>query len=152
MASLRGATRSEDSVRWAGGPTLLLVSDETPQLVELARALEPLLGSIGNEVRATPMPRNAWLEARRTRRFGLLLDFVRAGTGDLMQSAQALLNAVDPELAKRPPRNVTALRDLTRTLTLGILGDLRVIGARLPEFQTLDAWQLGTVWVETPKK
>jgi len=149
---LHSLPQAADSVRWSGGPTPLLVCDDTPQLVELARALAPLLGSSGNEVSATPVPRKTWQEARRTRHFGLLLDFVRAANTDASQSAQALLAAVDPELAKRPPRNLNSLTDLTRTLTLGVIGELRVFGARLPEFQALDAWQLGSVWFKPGQK
>ncbi len=149
---VRPVAGAGDGVRWGGGPSALWVSDDAPYHLELARALEPLLSSPGNEVRVTPMPRAAWLEARRTRRFPLLLDFVRASTTDTTQSAQALLAAVDPALARRPPRNVTSLHDATRTLTLGIIGEVRVSGARAPEFEGLEAWQLGAVWLNPEKK
>jgi peptide/nickel transport system substrate-binding protein len=139
-------------VRWGGGPTPLLVSDDTPQAVELARALEPLLGTPGNEVRATPVARSAWLEARRSRHFSLLLDFVRAANTDPTESAQALLAAVDPALAKRPPRNLNSMLDATRTLTLGVVGEARIAGARAPGFEGLETWQLGAVWLDPDKK
>jgi len=149
---VRPVAGGSGGVRWAGGPSPLLVCDDAPQAIELARALEPLLGSPGNEVRATPVPRASFLEARRSRRFGLLLDFVRGGGGDVTQSAQALLTAVDPALAKRPPKNLSSLQDATRTLTLGIVGDVRISGARAPEFEALEAWQLGAVWLNPDKK
>jgi hypothetical protein len=129
-----------------------LVSDDAPHALELARALEPLLSTPGNEIHALPTPRPNWLEARRSRRFSLALDFVRAATTDPTESAQALLAAVDPALAKRPPRNLSSLRDTTRTLTLGVLGELRVSGARMPELEGLDAWQLGAVWMNSAKQ
>ena len=149
---VRPVAGGSGGVRWAGGPSPLLVCNDAPQAIELARALEPLLGSPGNEVRATPVARASFLEARRSRRFGLLLDFVRSAGGDTMQSAQALLTAVDPALAKRPPKNLGSLQDATRTLTLGIVGDVRVTGARAPEFEALEAWQLGAVWLNPDKK
>lgn len=139
-------------VRWGGGPAPLLVSDDAPHAVELARALEPLLSSSGHEVRATPVPRAAWLEARRSRRYALLLDFVRAESSDAKQSALALLAAVDPALARRPPKNLSSALDATRTLSLGIVGELRIAGARSPEFEGLDAWQLGNVWLNPEKR
>jgi len=139
-------------VRWGGGPTSLLVSEDAPHSVELARALEPLLSSSGNEVRATPIPRATWLEARRSRRYGLLLDFVRAESADVAQSAQTLLAAVDPALARRPPKNLGSVLDATRTLSLGIVGDVRVAGAHSPEFVGLDTWQLGSVWLNPEKR
>jgi hypothetical protein len=37
------------------------------------------------------------------------------------------------------------LRELARTLSLGIIGELRVSGSRLAAFQGLEAWQLGAV-------
>jgi peptide/nickel transport system substrate-binding protein len=149
---VRALPNAQAGVHWAGGPAPLLVSDDAPQAVELARALEPLLGSPGNEVRATPIARSAWLEARRSRRFSLMLDFVRAASTDGTESAQALLAAVDPALAKRPPRNLSSLIDATRTLTLGVVGEVRVAGARVPELEGLEAWLLGAVWVNPDKK
>jgi peptide/nickel transport system substrate-binding protein len=148
---VRALPHTEPGVRWGGGPSTLLVSDDAPHAIELARALEPLLSSPGNEVRATLAPRTAWLDARRSRHFGLMLDFVRAANVDATQAAQALLAAVDPALAKRPPRNVSSLSDTTRTLTLGILGEARVSGACMPQFEALDAWQLGAVWFNSQK-
>lgn len=147
---LRAPPATPDAVRWGGGPSALLVSDDSPYLLELGRALEPLLSSPGNEIRTTPMPRAAWLEARRSRRFALMLDFVRQPSGDATQAAQALLAAVDPALARRPPRTLGSLQDVTRTLPLGIVGEARITGARNPDVQGLDAWQLGGVWL-SPK-
>ncbi len=132
-------------VHWGGGPVALLVCDDAPHALELARALEPLLSTPGNEVRATPTPRAAWLEARRSRRFSLMLDFVRSASADPQQATQALLAAVDPALAKRPPQSSMPLGELARTLSLGIIGELRVSGSRVAAFQGLEAWQLGAV-------
>jgi hypothetical protein len=137
-------------MRWEGGPSSLLVCEDSPYAVELSRALSPLLGSPGHEVRATTLPRASWLAARRTRRFALMLDFVRRPGGAPSHDAQALLAAVDPALTRRPPKNLGAVVDVTRTLTLGVLGEARVSGAVSPEFEGLDAWQLGNVW-QTPR-
>ena len=149
---VRTVPGSGGGVRWGGGPTPLLVSEDAPHSVELARALEPLLSSHGNEVRATAVARPLWLEARRTRRYGLLLDFVRAASGDASEAALTLLSAVDPALARRPPKNSSSVLDATRTLPLGIVGDVRVAGAHSPEFESLDAWQLGNVWLNPEKR
>jgi hypothetical protein len=149
---VRALPGAGEGVRWGGGPVPLLVCEDAPHAVELARALEPLLGSSGNEIRATPVARTTWLEARRSRRYALLLDFVRAANGDATQSAQALLAAVDPALARRPPKNLSSVLDATRTLALGIVGDVRVAGAHSPEFEGLGAWQLGSVWLNPEKR
>jgi len=149
---VRALPAASNGVRWGGGPTSLLVCEDAPHAVEFARTLEPLLSSNGNEVRATAVPRAAWLEARRARRYGLLLDFVRAANADATQSVQALLASVDPELARRPPKSPSSVVDATRTLSLGIVGEVRVAGAHGPEFESLDAWQLGNVWLNPEKR
>jgi peptide/nickel transport system substrate-binding protein len=141
-----------EGVHWRAGPASLLVTDDAPYALELGRALEPLLGSPGNEIRATPLPRAAWLEARRSRRFQLMLDFVRSASLDATQATEALLAAVDPALAGRPPRSSASLSDLTRSLTLGIVGEVHISGAQMPAFERLDAWQLGGVWFNDAKR
>ena len=143
---IRPLPSATSGVRWAGGPASLLVSEDAPYAVELSRAMESLLSSNGNEVRAQPVPRASWLEARRTKRYALLLDFVRAANTDVTQSALAVLAAADPELARRPPKNLSSVLAATSTLTLGIVGEARIAGARNPEFEGLDSWQLGSVW------
>jgi peptide/nickel transport system substrate-binding protein len=149
---LRAVPGAGVGVRWAGGRSPLLVSDDAPYLVELARALEPLLSSPGNDLRTTPLARAAWQKARATQRFGLLLDFVRAANSDGTQSALTLLAAADPALTKRPPKTFASLHDVTRTLTLGIVGELYVSGSRSPEFQGLNSWQLGSVWLDAEQR
>jgi hypothetical protein len=141
-----------EGVHWGGGPVPLLVCDDAPHAVELGRALEPWLSSPGNEVRATTIPRATWLDARRSRHFSLMLDFVRSASSDPTQTTQALLAAVDPALAKHPPRNPSSLRDLTRTLSLGIAGEVRVAGSRTAAFDGLEAWQLGAVSYDDQKR
>ncbi len=141
------ALPASGGARWGGVPSALLVSDDAPHAFELARALEPLLSSPGHEVRATALPRAAWLDARRSRNFSLMLDFVRSASPDPLQATQALLAAVDPALARHPPHGQTSLVELTRALPLGVLGEIRVSGSRMPTFAGLEAWQLGGVSV-----
>ncbi len=148
---VRALPRSDAGVRWGGGASPLLVPDDSPYLLELGRALEPLLGSPGNELHTQATARASFVEARRTRKFNLMLDFVRAASADPVDSARTLLAAVDPALAKHPPRSAPALNDVARTLPLGVLGELHVSGARLPEFSGLESWQLGAVWRDPTK-
>jgi len=148
---VRALPHTEPGVRWGGGPSSLLVPDDSPHLLELARALEPLLGSAGNEIRTTPTGRRNYVEARRARKYALMLDFVRAANGDGADAARALLASVDPALAERPPRSALPLSDVARTLPLGVLGEMRVAGARMPEFIGLESWQLGAAWRDPTK-
>lgn len=148
---VRALPHAEAGVRWGGGPSSLLVPDDSPHLLELARALEPLLSSAGNEIRTQAAPRASYVEARHTRKFGLMLDFVRATSIDPADNARALLTAVDPALAKRPPR-AASLGEIARTLPLGVLGETRVSGARVPQFVGLETWQLSNVWSDDSKR
>jgi peptide/nickel transport system substrate-binding protein len=139
-----------DPSRFGGSDTPLLVADDTPELVEIARALEPLLGQGGPRTPATPTARSALAEARRTRRFGFMLDFVTRASSDPVLAPLTLLASVDPALAAHPPLSAPAsLRDLTRSLPLGVLGELTLSGARLAEYEGLPGWQLGAVWKRT---
>ena len=148
---LRALPHADAGVRWGGGPSSLLVPDDCPQLLELARALEPLLSAPGNEIRTVPTPRANFVDARRTSKYGLMLDFVRAASSDAIDAARAMLASVDTALAKHPPRSPLALSEVARTLPLGVLGELRVAGARAPEFSGLETWQLGNVWRDPTK-
>ena len=144
---VRALPAAGTGVRWAFGPSSLLIPDDDPHALEFGRALEPLLSSPGNEVRVAPTSRAAWLEARRSRHFSLLLDFVRCTSADATQRTQAILAAVDPALAKHPPHSVSPLNEVTRTLPLGILGEAHISGSRMPNFEGLASWQLSNVWL-----
>ncbi len=148
---VRALPQTEAGVRWGGGPSTLLVPDDSPHLLELGRALEPLLGSAGNEIRTQPTARAGYVEARRARKFGLMLDFVRATSSDLADAARTLLTAVDPALAKKPPR-AASLSEVARTLPLGVLGEAHVAGARMPQLVGLENWSLGNVWLDESKR
>jgi peptide/nickel transport system substrate-binding protein len=148
---LRALPGAGDPVSFAGSSLPLLVADDTPYLVELARALEPLLGPGTSRTPTTPTPRSALAEARRSRRFGFMLDFVRSASSDAALAPLTLLAAVDPALAVHPPlRAPSSVRDLTRSLPLGVLGELAISGARLPDYEALPTWQLPAVWRRPP--
>ena len=149
---IRVLPNAGNGVRWGGGPSSLLVSDDSPYLIELGRALEAMLSTPGSEVRSTAVTRSTWLEARRSRRFSLMLDFVRAPNADPAQSALSLMAAADPSLTQRPPKTLPSVQEVTRTLTLGVVGEVFVSGSRNPEFQGLNTWQLGSVWLDPSKR
>lgn len=78
-----------------------------------------------------------------------MLDFVRPLGPSPEETLLYLLTAGNPALARRPPRLTgQSVRDVARSLSLGVLGRLRVEGAVLPDVRALEPWQLGAVWRE----
>lgn len=142
-----GGTRLAGAA-WGGGSTELLVARESPQLGLIAEALATLLSSVAHPIHPRPIPRDELRTRRASGRFPLMLDFVRASGPPGRATLLSLLAAVKPELAARPPR-VTSFEpiDIARTLPLGVVGALRVVGTRLPEWIGLESWQLGSVYV-----
>ncbi|HYO96460.1 MAG TPA: hypothetical protein VER33_18215 [Polyangiaceae bacterium] len=136
-----------DAGGWRGGPSVLRVADDAPQLVMIARSVAAALERPGHPI-GVELIGNAELQQRRTSGdFALMLDFVRSlgPPGPLTQLA--LLSAQDPELAKKPPRVASfEPRSLARSLSLGVLGQLWAGGAHASAFQGLAGWQLGNVW------
>jgi peptide/nickel transport system substrate-binding protein len=141
------ARAASPGAAWGGGAAELVVSEDSAALAELAEALAPLLAQPANPVRARRIPK-VELAARRTDgRFALMLDFVRSVGPPGRATLLALLAATNPELAARPPKVAShAPADIARGYTLGVVGSLRVAGARLPDCHGLEAWQLGAVY------
>jgi peptide/nickel transport system substrate-binding protein len=139
--------------QWGGRPCELWVRDGSAYLGELARMLSSLLSRPGHEV-AVRLASAAEIAHRRgAGTFSLMLGIVRPFATSVLGSHIAIAAAVDPknaiELLRRPPR-MTAFdpRVVTRTLTLGVLGELRVAGAHAPDLylarnQLGDGWDFG---------
>lgn len=145
--ALHGLPSPSGSHSWGGAPADLLVRNDAPHLVEIARALAALLSQPGHEVRPAP---EGWavLRSRRTsRRFALMLDFVRPIGPPGRATLLALLTATDASLARHPPE-LAAFdpRAIARTLSLGIVGELHISGAHIPGVRGLESWNLGAVW------
>jgi hypothetical protein len=137
-----------DAAAYRGPSGELLVLEGSPQLLELARAVSSSLSSPGHtlDVRAVPP---AELEARRRDEDHLMmLDWVTRIGETPREDALALLGAVSPRLARRPPRaGTSSTDDLTRGLPLGVLGTLRIRGALAPNVRGLRAWDLAEAWI-----
>jgi peptide/nickel transport system substrate-binding protein len=132
---------------WGGNAAELLVDADTPVLQKLAEAAAPMLGgSAALSVRAVP---HAELAERRTSgAFTVMLDFVRLAGPPGRATLLSLLAASSPGLAARPPRvPSTEPRDVARTLPLGVVGALRISGARIPELVGIETFQLGNAWL-----
>jgi peptide/nickel transport system substrate-binding protein len=145
---------------WGGRPCELWIRDGSAFLGELGRTLASLLSSPGHEVAVRPAPAVELAHRRATGNFSLMLGVVRPFAPSPLGSHVALAAAVDPknavEVLRRPPRVTTFdPRSVTRTLTLGVLGELRVMGAHAPDLHlarnpAAEGWDLGGTYRTAP--
>jgi hypothetical protein len=88
---------------------------------------------------------------RDSKQYALLVDVVRAAGATTRETELLLRTAASPDAAKRAPKTASLLpRELGRQLTLGVVGELTVYGARRATFVGLESWQLGAVWQRLP--
>jgi hypothetical protein len=144
---LHGIASPHGSSAWGGPPCELLVAEDSPHLIEIARALAAHLSRPGHEVRVSTRPARAISRRRSSGRFSLLLGFARQIGKEPRDTLFALLTAASRTLASRPPRlHSYAPRRIAQTLTLGVVGEVKIEGGHLRRFRGIDAWDLGAVW------
>jgi hypothetical protein len=137
---------------WGGGAADLVVPDDSPQLAEIAEALAPLLSQPAHPIRTQRIPRADISRQRADGRYALMLDFVRSVGPPGRTTLLALLAAANPELVARPPQLTSyAPVDIARGYSFGVVGALRVSGARLSDCHALETWQLGAVFRTGPR-
>ena len=138
---------------WGGKPCELLIQEGSAYMEELGRTLGSLLSRPGHEVTVKALPGAELARRRAAGSYGLALGIVRPFAAPGIATLVALAAASDPglalELMRSPPRlAVFSPRALTRTLKLGVLGELRVVGAHAPDVRlarsaTGEGWDLG---------
>ncbi len=128
---------AESDEGWGGPPCDLLVADNAPWLVELARALAATISRPAHEVVPKPVPPADLAQRRATRAYTLAIDVTRpldqSPLGLLVGLASADEMARAEDLVRHPPRLEASPRVLARTLRIGVLGEVRVFGARAPD-------------------
>jgi peptide/nickel transport system substrate-binding protein len=128
---------------WGGGAADLVVP---------AEALAPLLSQPAHPIRTQRIPRADISRQRADGRYALMLDFVRSVGPPGRSTLLALLAAANPELVARPPQLTSyAPVDIARGYSFGVVGALRVSGARLSDCHALETWQLGAVFRTGPR-
>lgn len=130
--------RTEREEAWSGAPNDLLVRDDSPWLLELARAVAATLSRPGHELTPKALPSTELSQRLRQRSYALAIDVARPLAPGTLGALVGLASADDPrhaaDLMRRPPRfGVTSARNLTRTLRLGVLGEIRLQGGRVPD-------------------
>ncbi len=123
---------------WGGAPAALLVREDAPWLVELAKAVAASLSRPGGEVTARPVPPAELVQRRASRTFALALDVVRpldrTAIGQLVGLATADGGARASDVVQHPPKlGEASARTLTRTLRCGVVGDVRVKGGAVAD-------------------
>lgn len=137
---------------WGGPVSDLLVRDDTPWLVELARVVAATLSRPGHELTARPIPVQDFAQRRARRAFALAVDVARplapGSLGALVGLATADRPATAVDLVRHPPRlTAGSVRALTRTMRVGVLGEIRVQGGRVADLtlppSPIGGWDLG---------
>jgi peptide/nickel transport system substrate-binding protein len=147
---------------WLGPPAELLVDETSPHLVDVARAVAPVLSSGGHELTVTPVPRDA-VRRRLKGKPALAVDVVRPLGTSALSSLIALASAEDAtrgrDVARTPPRMAagTPARQLTSLLRVGVIGEVRVAGGHMPDLVLPraphgDGWDLGAAYKKAVKK
>jgi peptide/nickel transport system substrate-binding protein len=145
---------------WGGKPCDLLIEEGSAYLDELARTLASLLSRPGHEVTPKALPAFELARRRSAGSYSLLLGVARPFARPGPATFVALAAAADPvlalEAARRPPLlSSFAPRTLTRTLKLGVLGELRIMGAHAPDVRLAkstqgDGWDLSASYRVSP--
>jgi peptide/nickel transport system substrate-binding protein len=122
---------------WGGPPCELIVRDDAVWLLELARAVAASLSRPSHEVVARPVPAAEVSQRRASRAYALALDVVRPLAPTPIGALISLSTADNPtaaaDVVRFPPRGLDPQpRALTRTLRVGIVGEVRVQGGRAP--------------------
>jgi len=139
---------------WGGAPCELIVRNDAPYLVEVARAVAAMLTRTGHEVKVSELSPSDFSAKRAARNFALAVDVARpliSGTfGALVGLASADDTTLAADIVKHPPKMADApARTMTRTMRLGVIGEIRVQGGRLPDTNIAAAlngfgWDLAT--------
>lgn len=132
------AWRPEAEQGWGGPPTSILVRDDAPWLVELAKAIAATISRPSHEVTARPIAAAEVAQRRRSRNHALALDVVRpvsAGSFGAMVALATADNALRAsDLVRHPPKlGEIPPRTMTRTMHCGVVGEIRVQGGCAPD-------------------
>ena len=148
---------SDGNAKWGGPSTAILVREDSPWLIELARAVAAALTTPSAEVTVRAVPTQEIADRRASRAYSLMVDAFRPfGRGSLSEFA-ALASTEDMQRAsdvlRRLHRGEVPLRTLARTLHAGVLGEIRVAGGRIPEARLdVSTRSLGVDWGNARRK
>lgn len=146
-----GGWQKDESVSWGGAPSEILVRDDSPWLIETAKAIAGALSRPSHELTVKSLPLSEWTNRKAARSFALAVDFVRPFDHTALGTLLAIASSVDPkrgeEIARHPPKFVDPNpRILSRTLRIGIVGETRVKGAHAADVMLVPEATSGIDW------
>lgn len=132
-----GPPWDQGSSTWTGPPVDSVVRDDAPWLVEVARAMAVALSSPSHEIRCVPIPAAEIATRRASRGYTLMIDVARRAGPGALGAMLGLATADDPAsavaLARHPPRGELPPRAATRSMRLGVVGEIKLQGGRAPD-------------------
>jgi peptide/nickel transport system substrate-binding protein len=149
---LGAAWPAESLQGWAGPTAEILVRDDAPWLIELSRAVAATLSAPGHELTVKPVSPAEFSQRRERRAFALAVDVARPLAQGTLGALVGLATADRPQsavdLVRHPPRLASgSVRNLTRTMKIGVLGEIRIQGGRIAELalppSARGGWDLG---------
>lgn len=146
---LRVPAPQSPKVNYAGPSCEILTRDDSGYLRELGSALCGLLSNGDSRLSLKTVPHSEIAEAKRSGNFCFLLETLRQAGPRNADKKLSLLHAVDPRLSKRPPRSSAqdAVTEMSRTLPLGVLGDLVLNLGVEANLEVPAPFHLGAVWL-----
>ncbi len=153
---LRSIAQRTSKLRYSGPECEVVAREESGYLKELGQALAELLSNGPNRVTLRSVSSKQLEELKRSRRFCFLLDLVRSAGPSVQAQQLSLLHEADPNLVRRAPPPAAGgshvAEHTTRTLSLGIVGELETRIAFTNRFHNLSDFDLGDVWQSTLAK
>jgi peptide/nickel transport system substrate-binding protein len=145
------AASSSGPTTWTGPPSDLLVRDDAPWLLEVARALAVPLSTPAHEITVRPVPAAELASRRAGRAFTLMIDVARPAGPDALGAVLGIATADDPstalDLARHPPRGDLSPRRATRSMRVGVVAEIRLQGGRAPDVVLpASPWGRGVDW------
>ena len=140
---------------WGGPPCEIIVRNDSPYLVEVARAIAAMLSRPSHEVKVAELGPLDFAAKRASRKYALAIDVARPALfgpfGTLVGLASADDASVAADIVRHPPKPADApARSMTRTMRIGVIGEIREQGGRLadttiPLLPPGFGWDLGSI-------
>jgi peptide/nickel transport system substrate-binding protein len=135
---LGAAWSAATPTKWGGAPCELLVRDDAHWLIELANAIAGSITDAGHEVTVKTIAPSDLATRRSSRGYALALDVARPAATTTSGALAGLSASDDPSTTADVVRHAPRLgeippRALTKLMRIGVVGEIRVQGGRVPD-------------------
>jgi hypothetical protein len=137
--------------QWTGTPCELLVRDDAPWLIELARTVAASMSSPSREIATRLTSPSEIVQRRDARSYALMMDVACPVGPDELGMFIGLATANDASgaesLALHPPLALPAPRVATRVMRIGVVAEIRLQGGRSEDVVLpASSWGRGLAW------